>query len=165
MKDIEPTPWMKTWENLTKFAARMAPKLLPFDIKLKLRKVIMSDLTQDNLMMANMVTIECQDAGIPEVPIENLLMLELDFTECHECKTPSGQEFPCRTFKNFNGEECQILPEEFFMEATLRVAYQTQYGGGCGGDCSSCASGCGDEELGIRDETHHHHHHHREEEK
>ncbi|MCC8178614.1 MAG: hypothetical protein LIO38_05805 [Cloacibacillus sp.] len=75
MKDIEPAPWVETWENLMKFGSRMAPKLIPLGFKLKLRKVILDELTQDNLMTANMVTIECEEAGTPETPIENLLML------------------------------------------------------------------------------------------
>ena len=28
MKDIEPAPWVETWENLMKFGSRMAPKLI-----------------------------------------------------------------------------------------------------------------------------------------
>lgn len=164
MKDIEPAPWVETWENLMKFGSRMAPKLIPLGFKLKLRKVILDELTQDNLMTANMVTIECEEAGTPETPIENLLMLELDFTPCSECKTPGGQEFPCRTFTSFSGDICQTLPEEFFMEATLRVAFKSQHECGCHcGDCDSCASGCGDEEAGVRtdgcgEEGHHHDH-------
>ena len=59
---------------------------------------------------------------------------------------------------------CQALPEEFFMEATLRVAFKSQHECGCHcGDCDSCASGCGDEEAGVRtdgcgEEDHHHDH-------
>ncbi|MDO5115663.1 MAG: DUF2703 domain-containing protein [Synergistaceae bacterium] len=153
LKDIEAAPWLETWENLTRFASRMATRLIPLGFKLRLRKVIMDEITQDNLMTANMVTIECAEAGTPETPIENLLMLELDFTPCPECRTPEGQEFPCRTFTSFGGEVCQALPEEFFMEATLRVAFKSQHEGGCQcGSCDSCASGCGDEERGIRSE-------------
>ena len=122
MKDIDPTPWRQTWDNLVHFASRMAPKLAPLGFQLKLRKVELEELTQDNLMSANMVTIACPDNDTPETPIENLLMLELDFTQCSECQTPEGQEFPCRTFTSFGGEVCQALPEEFFMEAALRVA-------------------------------------------
>ncbi|MDO4988538.1 MAG: DUF2703 domain-containing protein [Synergistes sp.] len=154
MKDINASPWEKTWENLMKFGSRIAPKIAPMGYTIKLRKVIMEDLTEDNLMSANMVTIECADANVPETPIENIIMLQLDFSECSECKTPSGQEFPCRTFETFTGEKCQVLPEEFFMEAVLRVAFKAQHTEGahchCGEDCSSCASGCGDEEIGKR---------------
>ena len=153
MKDIEPTPWVETWENLMKFGSRIAPKLIPLGFKLKLRKVIMDEPTQDNLMMANMVTIECEEADTPETPIENLLMLELDFTPCGECRTAEGVEFPCRTFTSFGGDVCQTLPEEFFMEATLRVAFKSQHEHSCRcGDCDSCASGCGDEEAGVRED-------------
>lgn len=151
VKNIEPEPWLKTWDNLKAFAERIAPKLVPMDIKLKLRKVILDEITQDNLMMGNMVTIQSKDAEVEETPIENLLMLELDFTPCKDCVTPDGVEFPCRTFTSFDGEECQALPDEFFMEATLRVAFKASHEKGCGGhSCSSCASGCGDEEQGIR---------------
>ena len=80
MKDIDPTPWRQTWDNLVHFASRMAPKLAPLGFQLKLRKVELEELTQDNLMSANMVTIACPDNDTPETPIENLLMLELDFT-------------------------------------------------------------------------------------
>ena len=153
VKDIEPTPWNETWDNLMKFATRMTPKMIPLGFKLKLRKMIMDDLTEDNLMMGNMVTIECADGDTPETPIENVLMLELDYTPCPECKTPSGQEFPCRTFTSFGGEICQTLPEEFFMEAVLRTAFKSQHECSCHcGDCDSCASGCGDEEAGEREE-------------
>ena len=103
--------------------------------------------------MANMVTIECEEADTPETPIENLLMLELDFTPCGECRTAEGVEFPCRTFTSFGGDVCQTLPEEFFMEATLRVAFKSQHEHSCRcGDCDSCASGCGDEEAGVRED-------------
>ncbi|MCC8178615.1 MAG: hypothetical protein LIO38_05810 [Cloacibacillus sp.] len=50
------------------------------------------------------------------------------------------------------------------MEATLRVAFKSQHECGCHcGDCDSCASGCGDEEAGVRtdscgEEGHHHDH-------
>lgn len=153
MKDICPAPWQETWDNLMKFASRMAPKLIPLGFKLRLRKVIMDELTQDNLMSANMVTIECAEAGVPETPIEDMLGLELDFTACRECRTPDGQEFPCRTFTSFGGEVCQTLPEEFFMEATLRTAFKSHHECSCGcSDCGLCASGCGDEEAGIRGE-------------
>ena len=147
MKDIDPTPWRQTWDNLVHFASRMAPKLAPLGFQLKLRKVEMEELTQDNLMSANMVTIACPDNDTPETPIENLLMLELDFTPCAECRTPEGQEFPCRTFTSFGGEVCQALPEEFFMEAALRVAFKSQHEctchcGDCGsGSCGGCADG------------------------
>ena len=39
MKDIDPTPWRQTWDNLVHFASRMAPKLAPLGFQLKLRKV------------------------------------------------------------------------------------------------------------------------------
>lgn len=160
VKDINPTPWTKTWDNLMKFGERMAPKLAPLGFKLRFRKMIMDDVTQDNLMAANMVTIECAEAELPETPIENMLMLELDYTECSECRTPEGQEFPCRTFTDFNGEACQALPEEFFMEAVLRTAFKSQQGREChcGESCDSCASGCGDEEIGRRADSRGHKH-------
>ena len=163
VKDISPTPWNETWNNLIKFAERMAPKLEPLGFKLKLRKLIMEDITEDNLMMANMVTVEAEEIGVNETPVENLLGLELDFSECKDCVTPEGQEFPCRTFRNFDGKECQVLPEMFFMEASLRLAFKSSHECGChGGGCESCASGCEGEEAG-RDknscgcgEDHHH---------
>ena len=125
MKDIDPTPWRQTWDNLVHFASRMAPKLAPLGFQLKLRKVELEEPTQDNLMS----------------------VLELDFTPCAECRTPEGQEFPCRTFTSFGGEVCQALPEEFFMEAALRVAFKSQHEctchcGDCGsGSCGGCADG------------------------
>lgn len=148
VKDIAPTPWNETWDTLISYAERMAPKLAPMDIKLKLRKVILDDITEDNLMMGNMVTIASEDLKTPETPIENILALTLDFSPCDTCVTPEGVGFACRTFKNFDGDECQALPEEFFMEATLRVAFKAQHGGCDGAHCSECASGCHDEELG-----------------
>lgn len=144
MKDINPAPWRQTWDNLVHFASRMAPKLAPLGFQLKLRRAELEELTQDNLMTANMVTIACPENDTPETPIENLLMLELDFTPCEECRTPDGQEFPCRTFTSFGGEVCQALPEEFFMEAALRVAFKSQHECSC--HCGNCGSGgCGDE--------------------
>ncbi len=156
VKDIEPEPWKQTWDNLTEFGDRFAPKLAPMGIKLKLRKVILEDITEDNLMMGNMVTIKSPELDVDEIPIEKLLMLELDFSPCKDCVVPDGTEFPCRTFKDFDGKECQALPEEFFIEATLRVAFKSQHEAACScSDCSSCASGCGDEEQGIRHEHEH----------
>lgn len=158
IKGIEPGPWKETWENLMEFAERMSPKLAPMQIKLKLRKVILDDITQDSLMMGNMVTVESPEIEVEETPIENLLMLELDFTPCDDCKTPEGTAFPCRTFTDFDGEKRQVLPQEFFMEAVLRVAFKAENSGGCGcSSCSSCASGCGDEERGERHDHDHHH--------
>lgn len=152
VKGIEAKPWKETWDNLVDFGERMAPKLEPMNIKLKLRKVILDDATQDSLMMGNMVTIESPEAEVAETPIEELIMLEVGFAECDTCVTPDGGGFACRTLKDFDGEERMVLPEEFFMEATLRVAFKTQQGSECGcSDCSSCASGCGDEEQGIRE--------------
>lgn len=118
------------------------------DLKLKLRKVILDNITEDSLMMGNMVTIMAPELEIKEVPIENLLMLKLDYEPCESCVTPDGMEFACRTFKDFEGVERQALPEEFFMEAVLRVAFKAHHDSSCGGDCESCASGCDDEEQG-----------------
>lgn len=158
VKDIDPAPWKQTWETLNSFAERFAQKLAPMDIKLRLRKVILDDVTEDNLMMGNMVTIESPELDVEETPIENLLMLDLEFSECHDCVVPGGSEFPCRTFKDFDGNDCQALPESFFMEATLRVAFKAQHNEGCGcADCSTCASGCDDEEQGSHGHGHHHH--------
>lgn len=145
VRDVEPEPWAETWENLQAFAESMTPKLEPMDIKLKLRKVILDEPSQDNLMMGNMVTIESPELATPETPIENLLMLELDYTACETCKTDEGIGFPCRTFIDFDGVARQTLPESFFMESTLRVAFKA--GDGCSG-CSSCTGECGGEGTG-----------------
>ena len=151
IKDIEAEPWKETWDNLVDFGERMAPKLEPMKIKLKLRKVILDEITQDSLMTANMVTIQSPDIKVEETPIEELMMLELGYAECESCKTPDGVGFSCRTLKDFEGKERMALPEEFFMEATLRVAFKSEHEGSCGcSDCSSCASGCDDEEQGVR---------------
>lgn len=140
VRDIEPEPWKETWDNLLAFADRIAPKLESMGIKLKLRKMILDNPSQDNLMMGNMVTIESPELEVKEIPIENLLMLNLSYTDCGTCKTSSGIAFPCRTFVDFDGAEIQALPEEFFMEATLRVAFKAN---GCAHTgCSSC-SDCG----------------------
>lgn len=153
VKDIDPEPWKQTWETLAEFGGRFAPKLAPMDIKLKLRKVVLEDITQDNLMIGNMVTIQSPELNVKETPIEDLLMLDVDYSPCESCVVPSGAKFPCRTFKDFDGKECQVLPEEFFIEATLRVAFKSEHDDRCGcSDCSSCASGCGDEERGAHHE-------------
>lgn len=158
IRNIEPKPWKETWENLMEFVERMTPKLAPMQIRLKLRKVIMDDVSQESLMMGNMVTIESEEIGVEETPIENLLMIELAFSPCEDCKTTEDVPFACRTFIDFDGVKRQALPQEFFMEAVLRVAFQAENSGGCGcSSCSSCASGCGDEEQGERDEHHKHH--------
>lgn len=144
IKDVDPEPWRKTWDNLVDFGERFAPKLEPMELKLKLRKVILDDINEESLMTGNMVTIMSEDLDVEETPIENMLMLELDFSECPSCVTPQGTGFACRTFKDFDGKECQVLPEEFFMEATLRVAFKA-HSDGCGcTDCEHCASGCED---------------------
>ena len=151
VRDIEPEPWKETWDNLVDFGERMAPKLEPMNIKLKLRKVILVEITQETLMAGNMVTIQSPEIEVKETPIEELIMLEVGFAECDSCRVPDGVGFPCRTLKDFDGNDRMVLPEEFFMEATLRVAFKSQHEGSCScSDCSSCASGCGDEEQGIR---------------
>lgn len=143
VKDIEPEPWKETWDNLVAFAESMTPKLEPMNIKLRLRQVILDTVSQDNLMMGNMVTIESPELEVNETPIENLLMLQLDYSGCDTCKTAEGTEFPCRTFVDFDGEARQTLPQEFFMEATLRVAFKAENSGGCScSDCSSCGGDC-----------------------
>ena len=148
VKDIEPEPWKETWNNLVDFGERMAPKLEPMDIKLKLRKVIRRD-HPGNPMAGNMVTIQS-----PEIEVEEPHRRTDDAggrVRRVRVMRSSGSGFPCRTLKDFDGNERMVLPEEFFMEATLRVAFKSQHGSGCGcADCSSCASGCGDEEQGIR---------------
>lgn len=151
VRDIEPEPWKETWDNLVDFGERMAPKLEPMNIKLKLRKVILDDISQESLMAGNMVTIQSPEIKVEETPIEELMMLEVGFAECGSCIVPDGGSFPCRTLKDFEGKERMVLPEEFFMEATLRIAFKSQHEGSCDcSDCSSCASGCDDEEQGIR---------------
>lgn len=143
VRDIEPEPWKETWDNLVAFTESMTPKLEPMDIKLRLRKVILDDASQDNLMMGNMVTIESPELEVSEMPIENLLMLQLDYSGCDTCKTAEGTDFPCRTFVDFDGEARQTLPQEFFMEATLRVAFKAENSDGCScSDCSSCGGDC-----------------------
>lgn len=142
VKDVEAAPWRETWDNLQAFAERMAPKLEPMRIKLRLRHVILEQATQDNLMIGNMVTIESPELATPETPIENLLQLELDYSDCESCRTSEGTPFPCRTFVDFDGAVRQALPEEFFIEATLRVAFKSS-DGGC--SCSGCDGSCGDE--------------------
>lgn len=154
VRDIEAEPWNETWNNLVDFAERMAPKLEPMNIKLKLRKVILDEITQSSLMAGNMVTIQSPEIKVEETPIEELIMLEVGFAECDSCRVPDGGGFPCRTLKDFDGKERMVLPEEFFMEATLRVAFKSQHEGSCDcSDCSSCASGCDDEEQGIRNKN------------
>lgn len=139
VKDINPAPWRETWDNLSAFAERMAAKLEPMGIRLRLRKVVIGEITQDTLMMGNMVTIEAPELDTAETPIEDLLMLELDYSACDGCVTPDGAGFPCRTLTDFSGVPRQALPEEFFMEAALRVAFKADSGGcscdGCAGDC------------------------------
>lgn len=138
----------ETWENLLAFAEKMAPKLEPLGVTLRLRKVALEEAAQDSLMMGNMVTIQSPELLDNETPIENLLGLELGYSECESCKTEAGTGFPCRTFADFEGVPRQALPEEFFMEAVLRVAFKAQ-NGGCSG-CSDCAGECGGD-------THSHH--------
>ena len=151
VRDIEPEPWKETWDNLVDFGERMAPKLEPMNIKLKLRKVILDEINQETLMAGNMVTIQSPEIDVEETPIEELIMVEVGFADCDSCRVPDGGEFPCRTLNDFDGNERMVLPEEFFMEATLRVAFKSQHECiyGCS-DCSACAGGCGDEEQGIR---------------
>ena len=156
VKDIEPEPWQETWTNLLGFAQRMDPKLEPMGIRLHLVKIILQCATQDNLMMGNMVTIESPELATPETPIENLLMLDLDYSECAGCVTENGTVFPCRTFVDFDGVARQALPEEFFMEAILRVAFKAENEACSCSDCSACAGGCENEgqDAEIHDRDH-----------
>lgn len=148
--DINPTPWSETWKNLAAFAVRMSARLAPMNIKLKLRKVILDDITEDTLMSGNMVTLKSEELHFEETPLEEIIMFELDYTPCPSCLTPDGTGFACRTLKDSLGSDYQIIKEEFFMDAVLRVAFKSSHGSTCGcSDCSSCASGCGDEEKGI----------------
>lgn len=149
VKDIDPVPWHQTWDTLKDFAERLSPKLAPMDIKLKLRKVILDEMTDDALMSGNTVTIKCPDLKVRETPLEDLIMVNVDYAPCEGCATPDGVNFACRTFKDPNGATYQAIPEEYFMEATLRVAFKAQHDSACGGNCDSCASGCGDEEQGT----------------
>lgn len=151
VKDIEAEPWKETWNNLVDFGERMAPKLEPMNIKLKLREIILDEISQESLMAGNMVTIQSPEIKVEETPIEELMMLEVGFVECDSCKVPDGGSFPCRTLKDFDGNDRMVLPEEFFMEATLRIAFKSEHEGSCScSDCSSCTSGCDNEEEGIR---------------
>lgn len=146
VKDIAPSPWNKTWDNLVGFCTDMASKVAKTGFQLRVRQSVLEELTEDNLMSGNLVTISAEEAGLPETPIEDILELELDFTACPECRTPGGQEFPCRTFKNSEGEECQELPRDFFFEAVLRTAFKAKFGADhCNGSCASCG-GCEKEE-------------------
>ncbi|NLX85387.1 MAG: DUF2703 domain-containing protein [Synergistaceae bacterium] len=147
IKDIEADPWKETWDTLVDFGEKMAPKLAPMKIKLTIRKIILDEISQKNLMAANMVTIQSPEIKIEETPIEDLMMLELGYAECESCKTPDGVGFSCRTLKDFDGNERMALPEAFFMEATLRVAFKSEHDDGCGSsNCCSCSGGCEDEE-------------------
>lgn len=142
IRNITPTPWSETWDNLKGFAEKMAPKLEPMGIKLRLRQVVMEEVTQDSLMSGNLVTIEAPGLNVTETPVEDLLMLDLYYSECADCVTPEGAGFPCRTFLDFDDMPRQALPETFFLEATLRVAFQAE-GGGCScSGCSSCGGDC-----------------------
>ncbi len=49
------------------------------NIKLKLRKVILDEITQETLMTGNMVTIQSPEIEVEETPIEELIMLEVGF--------------------------------------------------------------------------------------
>ncbi|MEG1641658.1 MAG: DUF2703 domain-containing protein [Synergistaceae bacterium] len=148
VRDVNAKPWEETWENLVQFAEKMTPRFTSLDIKLKLRKVILDDVTQDTLMSGNLVTFSCDDLDLAETPIEVLLMMTSDFSPCDSCVTPDGVGFACRVLKDFEGNEVFALTEGLFLEASLRVAFKSQESGCDGMSCSSCASGCGDEEIG-----------------
>ena len=145
VKDIEAKPWKETWDNLASFAEKMASKLEAMEMAIKLRRAVMDEISQDTLMMANMVTVSSEELGISETPIENILGLELDFSACNSCVTPEGTEFPCRTLKNIEGAEHQALPESFFIETTLFIAFKARGHGDCscsgGHDSCSCSGG------------------------
>ena len=111
VRDIEPEPWKETWDNLVDFGERMAPKLEPMNIKLKLRKVILDEITQETLMAGNMVTIQSPEIEVKETPIEELIMLEVGFAECDSCRVSDGVGFPCRTLKDFDGNEKYYLQQ------------------------------------------------------
>lgn len=153
VKDIEAEPWKETWGNLTSFAEKMASKFEGMGFAIKLRSAVMDEISQDTLMMANMVTVSSPDLGLKETPIENILGLELDFAPCSTCVTPEGTEFPCRTFKDLEGREIQALPEPFFIETALFLTFKAKTSGsgcGCSSDENSCGCGgsCGSEHSG-----------------
>ena len=118
------------------------------DIKLKLRKVILDEITQETLMAGNMVTIRSPEIEVEETPIEELMMLEVGFAECESCVVRAEAD-SCRTLKDFDGNERMVLLRSFYGS---HPAWHSNHSTGrvrCA-DCSSCASGCGDEEQGIR---------------
>ena len=156
MKGMKVAPWEETFENLVAFCRKMAQKFAPLGFGLKLRQVELDDFCEVNMAASNMVSISCDALGVAETPIENLLFIEPSFTDCADCVTPDGFTFPVRTFTTLSGQTSQSLPEEFFMEAVLKVIFRGQ---NCDCSCENCASGCENEKL-ARDLGQHAHCHH-----
>ncbi len=153
MKDMKVSAWEDTFNNLVAFCKKMAPKFAPLGFGLKLRQVELDDYCEQNLAASNLVSVSCEALDIEETPIENLLFIEPTYTDCSDCVTPEGYTFPVRTFTTLSGETSQVLPEEFFMEAVLKIIFRGQ---NCDCSCENCASGCGNEEMALHREHHKH---------
>lgn len=156
MKGMNVAPWEETFNNLVNFCKKMMPKFAPLGFGLKLRQVELDDYCEENLASSNLVSISCEALDIAETPIEKLLFIEPTYTDCADCVTPNGFTFPVRTFTTLNGETSQTVPEEFFMEAVLKIIFRGQ---NCDCSCENCASGCGNEAIALHREHHKHSEH------
>lgn len=146
---IEALPWSKTWETMKEFAAKSSRRFAAMNVKIGLRKVIFDDVSEDALMAANSVTVRSADFGVREIPIESIVGLIVDFDGDEFVEISGGAKFPCRVYKSADGKAYSSVPKEFLMEAVMHVIFGDE-DSFCTGDCNCCASGCGDEEQGIR---------------
>lgn len=126
VKNITTEPWVETWTNLVHFAETMTPHFKSINIRIKLRKVIMDNITQDSLMAGNMVTLAIKDIQ-HETPIEKFIMMETDFVPCISCVTPDKYPFPCRALKNVKGETVTTLTDDMFLAAALKLAFKVEH--------------------------------------
>lgn len=143
VKNLYPTPWEQTWDNLVAFVETFEPTAISMNIKLTLRKVILDDSTEDNLKKGNMVTVSSSDLEQNETPIEDFLTMKLSFSSCDSCTTQQGVKFDCRTLVNYQRKEYQALPKEFFEDIALRLAFKSpsRVIATCT-DCSNCTINC-----------------------
>jgi len=129
-------------ERLKAFCGRMNSRLEKMETKLKLRKVIFDEINEDALMSAGMITLKSEE--LDEIAAEELVGLEVDF------ELQEGRAFPSRIYKDVSGNVCKTISDSLLTQAVLQLAFGTLFGDVCNGDCSNCASGCGQEESGIK---------------
>lgn len=123
-----------TGENLVQEVKRLNRILQPQGIEVELRETKLDDtqIAQSNIILFN------------EVPIEDILEIEVAENYCESCSAMLGEKTYCRTVK-YDGNEYEDIPAKAIRQAALRVlgieetkkapAPSSGCGCNCGGGC------------------------------